>query len=599
MKISKIYKTTGLRCVMAAALLATAYGAQAQLKESVAVEGEYKPLIVDVERINVYPRLSGTEAAPVSMMYDVEGVVTEYKPTLLSMGVTGWRTALQPRKYRGYVDLGLGSWLNSNLSAGYAALADSVNLLDVALQFSSTSLYKIRTPEGYADPSKRALYNGSLMLDYTRRLGGEGILNAALKYGCGYFNYYGSVIPDNRIAEDLKTPTQTLNRANLEVSYSSSMSPLRGWHAGLKGEFMGYRKFTDPRYWLGNGQTGEKETHLEVNGGINFPLKPTSAISVDVDGNFLFYPNLRNYGMITLRPAFRLLSENVNLKLGVRGDISYDIMGDEPGKNYGGFHIAPEVGVGFRFGQVGIFAEACGGTTLMTLAQREQYDFYQMPKLFSSRPIYSPIDVKAGMEFGPFSGFTAGVDFRYAITNGTPLGGWYQAALGSTFTSAALLAAGNPQYTIQTTPLNLKGFEAGLNLGYEYSGLVKVNLQGKYAAQNGEKGVFNGYDRPRWVLDANACVTPIKPLDIEVGYSYRGVRNIYIWDEATVPNAERALLGVRLPDITDLQAGVTYRILENLSLSCRAHNLLNRHVDVLPGLQSEGITVMGSVDFMF
>ena len=82
----------------------------------------------------------------------------------------------------------------------------------------------------------------------------------------------------------------------------------------------------------------------------------------------------------------------------------------------------------------------------------------------------------------------------------------------------------------------------------------------------------------------------MKRLALEVGYGYRGVRNCYA---LVAGESGLSLTGWRLPDITDLNAKVTFSLLKNLDIYCKGENLINRHVDLLPGIQSEGIVISG------
>ncbi len=61
-------------------------------------------------------------------------------PQPLPLEATGWRTS-RLEASRGYIDAGLGSWLNSTLSFGYTIIDDSDISAGVRFQHNSTSLW--------------------------------------------------------------------------------------------------------------------------------------------------------------------------------------------------------------------------------------------------------------------------------------------------------------------------------------------------------------------------------------------------------------------------------------------------------------------------
>ena len=260
------HKFSVLSCLM----LALALPAAAQLNSQVSVQGEYQPIIIDTERLSTLPQAVRFDLPPAALSYDFSGIVTDFGPSLLTMG-TAPRLGINPNgRYRGYVDFSMGSWLNTRLKAGYDAIRDSVNTLTASLDFFSTSLWRQKNvPESYTSPSRRQIHDGTLALDYSRLLGKEGLLKAAASYRLAYFNYYGSVLPKVYLPlgeQDFKAPSQTLNQASLSASYSSSPAFISGWHASLGADFTGYRRLYSPLN-IGEASAGDKETMLSVGAG--------------------------------------------------------------------------------------------------------------------------------------------------------------------------------------------------------------------------------------------------------------------------------------------------------------------------------------------
>ena len=74
------------------------------------------------------------------------------------------------------------------------------------------------------------------------------------------------------------------------------------------------------------------------------------------------------------------------------------------------------------------------------------------------------------------------------------------------------------------------------------------------------------------------------------------MRKCYDWSPFSIG---RELTAYRLKDISDLNLKISYGLLDNLDIYCRLDNMLNRRVDLLPGLQSEGIIISGGIYWEF
>lgn len=610
--------------LIAAVLALGGVPAFAQLSGSVSVEGEYAPIVIETERLNTFPQGIRYELPAANLEYEYSGIVSDFKPGLLTMGVTGRQTERPGESRRGFLDFRLGSYLNSRLHAGCNILADERNTLTADLKFASSTLYRTHgVPDTYTKMPRRRFYEGELGFDYSRLMGWNGLFGASVSYRLGYFNYYGTTAEKALLpgGDALQIPSQTFNHLNATAGYVSSPSLTEGWHAEGSVDYFAYRRLYAP--WYGYNpvadfdfasQKGDRETRLKVGGGYAFPFAETSALAIDADADLLFYPSARpdvlasdaamlplygyrkNYGTITLTPAYRLENHGLAIRAGVDLALTCDAMGREPDRHFGAFHVAPDVEV--QYGSpagFGVFMAATGGVTPSTLLLKERFDRYQMPWLLSTLPVYTPVDARLGVNFGPFAGFTGQAEFRYAAARNTPLGGWYQAYLG------AYLPGYEPDRQLYADPyaqtVNLHGVSVGLDLRYAFGTRAEIGFSATYTPQKGKTGIFNGFDRPRWIIDATAGVRPLEKLHVDLGFAFRGARRCYGWTMGA--DGSRQLSYHRLKDISDLNLKVGYDLLHNLEIYFRGDNLLNRRVDVLPGLQSEGIVLSGGFYWRF
>ena len=597
-------------------LLAGAFlpaGAQT-LHESISVEGKYVPDIIRLDRMYVFPeaRVFPLESSP--MPYEWRGVAAAFEPSLMTMPVTGWRVSRAPRRNQGYLEADLGSWLNSNLSAGGRFVDNGITTAGAWLQFNSSSLWKPSLSTATAD-RQRALYDGTLGVYLSHDFAQAGRLDAALSWQTGYFNYF-MWRPDRE--ED--APSQTLNDLAVRLGWTSPYHLGEvGWNASVSARRFAYRRFYLPE--MESGVKPACESGVSVQGGVVMPWESGSSIGLDAVADIMLYSHQEdinptqgllivapdNYTQLALNPFYRFSRGLLNVKAGVEIDLTFNA--GLPGKRFSMFHIAPDVKLDFRSGPVGVWLDLLGGSELQTLASQHENDYYSMPVLSNTRPVYSPLDATLGVSFGPFSGFSAGVEFAWKSSNKVPLGGWYSwmlADYSSPWASDPELSSMSPLYGFDTEGLTVKGMSLGLDLAYTTGKVFSIKGSVRYQPQKEGKGYFNGLDRPRWVAEAGMTLNPWGGLKFNVDYSYRGVRTVYTRLTPSRPSVsidgsghDSRVAGMRLPDLCMLGAGVSYSFTPSFGLSVQAQNLLNRHDAVLPGLPSEGICITGGFNLLF
>lgn len=611
-----------LRYTLATLLLAGASATYAQdgpLRGSVVVNGKYLPDVIRQDRKNTLPRVYSFPMKTKTLPWEKKGVTTPFNPGFTPMLVTGWETTRAVRRYDGYVNLWAGSWLNSAVSAGYRILEDDTNSLGVWLQHTSTSLWHPEMTDLSHD-IRRKRYDEALGVDYAHTFADKGRLSMLLDYRLGYFNYYGYYAPALDGMEVSKAPSQTLNDVAARFGWSSLLQGDVRYDAALSLRYFGLRALYEPLLFDSsnmphsrlNHLKGEKETHLQLDGGVTYDLDSSSSLGVRAQGDALFYSvpmwrerDIDDYGNLSLRPGYRLARGNTDINIGARLDFTF---GAGPkGGRFSVFHPAPDVRVDFKSGLAGMFLHVGGGVELNTLSSRFTRDYYACPALISTTPAYSPIDADLGVSFGPFSGLTATLSFGYKYTRHVPYEGLYtywlnhfrpQAADGVSILSP-----------MEATDMTVKGWRLRTEVNYTLSDMVRIGMDASYQPQDGERGYVNGIDRSRWTLAASACVRPVKKLEIEARYNYRGLRRVYCpavqaldeggsitIDGSTMRHSVQAM---HLPDITDVSLRAAYDITPSLTVSIQGDNLLNRKIELLPDVRSQGVNILAGLQFTF
>lgn len=605
-------------------LAAAAIPAAAQYNQSINVEGKYIPEIFRIDRINSFPKAVKFSLDTRPLAYDSKSVAAAFAPRLMPLPATGWRDSRSYSDSRGYLDLGAGSWLTSTLSAGYRFVSDETAVAGIRLQHNSTSLWKPELSAATAD-TRMERYDETLGFYGSRLFEGKGRLSAAVDWHIGNFNYYGF----NPLwfaageGESIKAPTQTLNDISARISWESpSKADDIFWTATAGARYFGYRSLYLPATTdadlnpILERVSGGRETDINLGGNINFPLSGSSAAGIDMNADVILYAGSDrkdaewapavpdNYGIITLTPYYRLTRERLNVRIGADIDLSFNA-GDRYDR-YGTMHVAPDIRADYQAGPAALYLHLLGGSRLNTLASGWQHDYYQTPWIYSSRPVYTPLDGSLGVSFGPFGGFSAGADFAFRISKGEYLGGWYQTRLNCGTEASSGLPDESEGHDLiydysPAATADLHGFSLGVHASYDTGRILSVSGEARYQPQNGEKGYFNGFDRPRWTARLSAETNPWSTLRLRIAYEYRGVRTIYAsaYSFSGINMAETTLVGQRLPDLCMLNLGASYAVSDNFNFWIQADNLLNRHDELMPGLPRQGITASAGIGLTF
>lgn len=624
MAISKF----NIQALMAGAMLCSAATAMAQYDQDINVEGKYVPEYIGHDRIGLFPKPMKLETRQSELPFSLTGVNADLEPALVPLQASGWNTLRDYYASRGYINLGIGSWLQSNLSAGYRIVDTKPTLFGIRLQHNSISLWHPHVSE---ENTYMRRYDENIGLYASHAFKGAGRLDASADWHIGSFNYYGYDRPmiagggssgTASAVNPFKAPTQTLNNVAASVGWTSPITDHDfTWHAAADVRYFGYRRFYlepfDAYSYTYGGVRGDRETNVGLSGGLNLKTSGKSAIGLDIDARLIayadrgetLYPDADvparpdNYGNITLTPYYRFNRAGIDFRLGANVDLTFNA--GEENNRFSTFHISPSVKLDYNAGPVCLYLYADGGLRLNTLANNYEYDYYQAPAVYSTRPVYTPLDARFGLTFGPFSGFYAGIDAAYRISRGWYNGGWYMSWLNAGATPGALPSQidGRSVGYILTPDvrLDMKGFSLGLNLGYDAGRYFKIDASGRWQRQHGETGYFNGYDRPELTVDVSAETNPWSTLRFRVGYQLRALRNMtapaYYYDSTLLNGL--LYTDYRLPNTSDLSLRASYGISRNVDVWVEGTNLLNRKSWYLPSLPEPGIGIFAGAGFRF
>lgn len=618
-----------------------AFAASAQYNQTISVDGKYVPEVFRLDRINSFPKPVKFTLESTPLSYESKSVPAAFTPRLVTTEATGWHDTRALSDKRGYLDLGLGSWLNSTLSAGYRIIDNSSTTFGVRLQHNSTSLWKPKVSNIVPD-TKMWRYDECLGLYAAHNFSGKGTLSASADYHFGRFNYYG-FSPQYDFKDSPKAPTQSLNDVAANINWSApNRSEGINWNVCANVRYFGYNSYYsiyDP--FSGDlsahnqhftRTNGTKETHLNLHGSVNYMLSTVSSIGIDADYNMIFYQHSdkkssfhsspSDYLLATLTPYYSFKRDRLLVRIGADIDISY-LAGKDidnffyrsymKDSKYSILHFAPDVKFDYLAGAFSFYFHALGGSKLHTMALNHDLNYYQSPEFTNSCPVYTPLDASLGLNFGPFSGFSAGANINYRVSRGEYLGGWYTTSLNAGLWQPGLgrlpeevNIAGNMTHLDYTfydgAQYNLHGLSLGIIMSYDLGKLFKIEAKGTYQPQKGEQGYFNGYDRPKYTADITFESNPWSSLKLKAGYGFRGGRACYtdgIYLDVMQDKYVHVPVSCKLPNLSNLSFGASYGISDNFNVWVQGDNLLNRHDVTLPGLPQQGICLYAGCGITF
>lgn len=540
-----------------------------ELNEQLTVHGVRRPEVVLRSKMNILPAEEKPTIGLSLLPSATQALTALYTPDFMPLVAPGWRDKKKPLDTPGYLVLGAGSFLDMTASAGYSFTPTEAAKAGIWLQYDGSSLYRKNNESPF-----RRRYDGAAGINVYYNMGNYGSFHADANYSLGYFNYYGAPEAD----------TQTRNAARLSAGWKSASDKKQTYAAAIDYHYFGFRR----TYLPDEVFSGQKENRLTLCGNGIFSTSGNDHARIDADVDLIFYSggaassynlcDVDNYGQMRLRPGYTFRRDRLNIDLGAKIDLTWNA-GPSSGR-FDFFHIAPDMRLAYRSGIAGWILRLTGGTELQTLERAWQQDYYTLPQIASTTPVYSPLDATAGVEIQPGCGLSFGMELMYKISNNHNPAGWYTPVLCSDIESATIY--------LPTESYDTKGFGAALSAGWKYGEMAGIKVRGMYTPQHGERGYWNGIDRPRWIIDARAEVSPMSRMRLYLDYNYRGIRTV-----------NSSTSSCRLPDLALLSAGASYNVWRGLTLWLRAGNILGCHASYSPQLEAPGFSLTGGFQLTF
>ena len=599
-------------------LLSATAVAQEDLTKEITIETDYTPHERKAKKLNLLPAVAKSQPTTGNISYSEWSVPTDVPATAPLMMPYGYMTSHDFSHNRGYLDFAAGSYTNIAANAGYALVAKPTTKLNLRFQHNSTWSGRNRSenlPEELTEPLKQKFNNNIIALDFSHRFH-SGTLSAEAMCHFDHFNYYGGygfdsyhsegapglegdfiLVPDYHTnGWNSSDSMQTVNEFAIALGWRNKRSDDSfKYSANLLFSHFGFSKSVNMSFY--NKGLSDNSFVLSVSGETNH----RSDLNFGADARFEYlgrnFPDLEHIsggptppeylkhtdemGLVTISPFARYAKDNFSARVGANVQFS---MSDGPS-----VRISPNVKLAYSASKsLAVELKATGGKSITSLSHLYSHNRYLSPISPLSNP-FVPLDAELALRIGPFTGFYAKLIAGYGIFKDIPLPTisqyWY-----------------NHFHTIYE-PFEIKGWKAGIELGYRYHSLVDARLGLTYSPQELDKGYFLGFDRAKCVADFNVTITPIEKLKVNLGYQLRAKRSSAKSTNVNDPtDASNQISTVNLYDIgtvSNLSLGASYQVTKMLSVFASGSNLLGKKWDNYYSLGAQGFTLMAGASLVF
>jgi len=538
--------------LIATALSACVFPMQAQAQEqakdttvnrTVVVEQEYAPDINDATKINVVPQVTPPTVSKKAVEYDARMVPAAQIPATTMQAYTGQET--QPKAAPGYVRLGYGNYGNLDAQANYLFSLSSRDRLN--LNFGMDGMNGSLDLPGENGEWDAFYYRTRAAIDYLHAFN-KVDLNVAGRFGLSNFNLLPA-LPSNK---------QKFTSGDFHVGVRSTDEEMP-FRFSAETNLMLYQRQHDLPY--DDLQETLIRTKAEVTGDISDGQSISVALAMD---NVLYqHTDFENYTSLDMNPYYLLQNDDWTLRLGAHVDLAFGF-----GKT---FRAAPDVYAQYNFADSYLlYVQAKGG--------KQQNDFRRLETICpygqlasQADATYEQLNAALGFKASPVTGLWMNIYGGYQNLKNDLVQG---------FGDDALLLYGQ----------NTSNVYFGAEVSYSYKDIFAIAASGTYRNWDTKKDETNPYAeaallfKPALEADLHVDIRPVSPFLLKLGYQHI---------------ARQEVEGQTIDAVSNLYAGLEYKLFKGISIYARANNLLNQKYQYYLGYPAEGINFVGGVSFCF
>lgn len=547
----------------------------AQMDNVVEVESTYKPTVKDANKINVLPQTETTTVKHYNVEYaNQPKPVSDYvfEPAKASAS-----DVAEKGDPKGFLTLAGGNGGNILARGAYGWDITDKDILnfDISLRGHNKKV------DYFLDKDlewKQRFYQTNIDLKYEHKLNipGTVFVNAGASQQVYNYQYWQNT--NVYITENHENATSVTDKQHNRQFYAQAgVTPLKFNQFTLSGN-IGFNGFTRRNYLnneyrdeYGNilqiGDDLNKQGRFDADFRTNYKINEQHSAGVDFSADYISYDlrDYKNQGDFEIKPHYAYNNEQLELVLGAKLIFETGLRKK--------FRVAPEASITYHLNpQIDLFATANGGLYFNDFFMMNALTPYWNLPMYQQQAQFNQIEADAGLKWkikeGWFSKFHAGYDSskdraELTIPNG--------------------VLCRNDVFTADGS---LVHFDAEMK--YSYKDVFVAEAKGRYNGWSIKKNNNYYYSTPAWrptfVVDANIMVQPFTGLRIGVDYQLRTFEH-------------DSKVAYERPTISNLGASISYKIPRdllpvNLSVYCRADNLLNQSYDAYYGYRAPGTMVL-------
>lgn len=593
----------GATAALTLLLLPAALCAQEPLEQEITVTHHEEVKPTDAVRLNVTPSVSMPSMQASRLSYGTRQIKIGVPASIATLAPLSYADTIYVSPFRGYASASYFPMLNAAASAGYKFIDNDRVRLNAWLQYDGES-YRGDLPWTLTKGDARSvrLRRNTLSLGSALHtaIGRSSFLDLGIDYTFARFNTPTDILePTVDYGDAPGLRNQNVHRLHIDGLWSMAAGI---WNCGFGlgyGHFgyvnnvagisdfkpMRENKFT-ARAFASAKAFGAYSTGMEVNFSyitrgshleylrLPDPNDPASLL----DGQF-YGAGSHNHALLSLRPYYRTSWKKIDLDLGVNLEFAFNT-----GKV---LHLSPAAQATWKPGHfVTVYLKAGGGVRPNTLGSMFDVTYYGLPYM-AYRNSNVPLDGEVGVTVGLFRGFYTELSFAYARANDWLMPHMLKGSL-TVF-----------------EPIDVKGYKAHFGLGYRYRDLIDFKLGFDAAPSKYDKGYYLWRDRAKYVVDASLRVSPMKQLDIRLGWNFRGHRRMAVTDMPDLVGADGSVVPgladglVSMGCVNSLSLGADYRFTPRWTFWANVENLLNHRYTIIGGLPSIGVAGLVGATYKF
>lgn len=533
------------------------------LSKEITIEKEIIPEHRSAIKLDVEPKSVSRAMTKKTPAFKDRHTASEIQANIATLEPASCGDTLTESKYRGYVDVGYFPVYNAAVSAGYRFIDNEKTRLNAWLQYNG-KVYDAEMLHG--EELTLRSHAVELGMALFHKVNSYSWVTAGVDYS---YNRYNTPL-------GISSYNESVNNLGLNLGWNSQLGVLK-YNAGVE---FGHFAYGQKGFCLGNEAKPVRENMFSLSGGAEMPYAENLNIGLDAKVSIVNYnrnsillsdtlghlnlveADAPSYGIVSLTPRVKYKTVNLNISAGVKIDFAIN--------DGNALNIAPDVNLSWApVSYVSVYGTLGGGKHINTLASLFDYSKYSAP-IFTYGTSKLPITFDAGVVVGPWHGAYVELFGGYAKADD-----W--------------LMPSSENMTNLYVATDVKGWHGGVKVGFNYHDIVDFSIRYEAASQDLNKGYYLWRDRAKNILSLSLQVTPIKPLDIVVGYELRKDRY------CNISTNELCEMG----DAENVSIGANYQLKERLGLFGQIENLFNNEY-LMPGnIPVQGINALVGVNYKF